>query len=124
VYQQEIISHAELVPAVAEGTRNTFERIRSLHAYGVLSYEFFTAADDLTHLVIEQALRDRFMEFHGGVTPFGDAHGAVHDVAATTFDALYGEIHRENRLRRPQRWRLRLRRTGELIYFDGMLDSG
>jgi hypothetical protein len=123
VYQQEIISHAELVPAVADGTRNTFERIRSLHAYGVLSYEFFTAANDLTHLVIEQALRDRFMESYGGVTPFEDAHGMVHDVTAATFDALCREMHRGNRLRGPHRWRLRLHRTGELIYFDGMLDS-
>ena len=113
----------ELVPAVAEGTRNTFERIRSLHAYGVLSYDIFTAADDLTHLVIEQALRDRFMEFFEGIVPFEDARGAVHEVTAATFDALYREIHMENRLRRPRRWRLRLRRTSELIYFDGMLDS-
>ena len=123
LYQQEVISHAELVPAVAEGTRNTFERIRSLHAYGVLSYDIFTAADDLTHLVIEQALRDRFMEFFEGIVPFEDARGAVHEVTAATFDALYREIHMENRFRRPRRWRLRLRRTSELIYFDGMLDS-
>src|SRR5690242_19873185 len=55
VYQQEVISHAELIAAVAEGTRNTFERLRLLHAYGVLSYDMFTAADDLAQLVIEQA---------------------------------------------------------------------
>jgi len=123
VYQQEVISHAELVPAVAEGTRNTFERLRSLHAYGVLSYEIFTAAEDLAHLVIEQALRDRFLEFHHGVVIFEDARGAMHEVTAATFDALYREIHQEGRLRRPHRWRLRVRRTGELIYFDGMLGS-
>lgn len=123
VYQQEVINHAELVPAVAEGTRNTFERLRLLHAYGVLAYDIFTAADDLSHLVIEQALRDRFVEFHDGIVPFEDAHGTVHEVTAASFDALYEEIHAEDRLRRPQRWRLRLRRTGELLYFDGMLDS-
>ena len=32
VFQQEAISHAGLVPAVAEGTRNTFERLRSVYA--------------------------------------------------------------------------------------------
>ncbi len=47
VFQQEVISHADLVPAVAESTRATFERLRSLYAYGVLSYEVFTAVDDL-----------------------------------------------------------------------------
>lgn len=123
VYQQEVISHAELVAAVAEGTRDTFERLRSLHSYGVLSYDMFTAADDLANLVIEQALRDRLIEFYGGVVPFEDAGGAVHPVPAASFDALYEAIHAEGRLRRPQRWRLRLRRTGDLIYFDGMLDS-
>ncbi len=123
VYQQEVISHAELVPAVAEGTRTAFGRLRSLHAYGVLSYDIFTVADDLAHLVIEQALRDRFVEFHEGVVPFKDARGMVHEVTAASFDALYREIHKESRLRKPERWRLRLRSTGELIYFDGMLDS-
>lgn len=85
VYQQEVISHAELVPAVAEGTRNTFERLRWLHAYGVLSYNIFTAAEDLSHLVIEQALRDRFVEFYEEVVPFEDARGVVHEVTAATF---------------------------------------
>jgi len=123
VYQQEVIGHTELVAAVTESTRNTFERLCLLHAYGVLSYDMFTAADDLAQLVIEQALRDRFMEFHDDVVPFEDANGTVHEVPAASFDALHDKIHAEDRLRSPQRWRLRLRRTGELIYFDGMLAS-
>ena len=106
VYQQEVISHAELVAAVAEGTRNTFERLRLLHAYGVLSYDMFTAADDLAQLVIEQGLRDRFMVFHEGVVPFEDAHGTVHQVTAASFDALHDEIRAGRRLRGPRRWRL------------------
>lgn len=123
LYQQECLSRAELSEAVAEGTRSTFDRLRLLHSYGVLSYDMFTAADDLANLVIEQALRDRFIEFHNGTVPFHDAHGTVHNVPAASFQALYEEIHAEGRLRRPQRWRLRLHRTGELVYFDGMLDS-
>jgi hypothetical protein len=94
-----------------------------LHAYGVLAYDLFTAADDLAHLVIEQALRDRFVELHHGLVAFEDAYGTVHEVPAASFDALYEEIHAGGRLRTPQRWRLRLRRTGDLIYFDGMLVS-
>ena len=123
LYQQESLRHAELAEAVAEGTRSTFDRLRLLHSYGVLSYDLFAAADDLAQLVIEQALRDRFVEFHDGTVPFQDAHGTVHNVPAASFEALYEEIHAEGRRRRPQRWRLRLRRTGELAYFDGMLDS-
>jgi hypothetical protein len=123
VFQQEVISHAELVPGVAEGTRNTFERLRMLYAYGVLCYDMFTAVEDLAHLVIEQALRDRILEFYGGSVPFEDASGQPHPVEASRYEELYEEIRKANRLRRPQRWRLKLRRTGELIYFDGMLDS-
>ena len=58
-YQQDVISRADLVPAVAASTRGTFDRLRSAYAYGVLSYEIFTAVDDLVQLLIEQALRDR-----------------------------------------------------------------
>jgi hypothetical protein len=47
----------------------------------------------------------------------------VHQVTAASFDALHDEIRAGRRLRGPRRWRLRLRRTGELIDFDGMLDS-
>jgi hypothetical protein len=123
LYRQEVISGAHLVPAVAASTRGTFERLRSTYAYGILSYEIFTVVHDLVQLVIEQAMRDRFMEFHHGVVCFQDAAGAVHEIRERTFDEVHDALHSENRLRRPQSWRLPLRRTGELIYFDGMLDS-
>ena len=96
-----------MVPAVAETTRNAFERVRLLHSYGVLSYDMFTAADDLAHLVTEQALRDRFIEFHDGVVAFEDAQRTVHRVTAASFDELYDEIHKGRRLRKPHLWRLR-----------------
>lgn len=92
-YQQETISHADLVPGVASSTRGTFERLRSAYAHGVLSYDLFTVVDDLVQLVIEQALRDRFLEFYSNVVPFEDARGEVHEIQARTFDALYEEIH-------------------------------
>jgi hypothetical protein len=123
LYRQEVIGGAGLVPAVAASTRGTFERLRSTYAYGILSYEIFTVVHDLVQLVIEQALRDRFMEFHQGVVCFQDATGTVHEVRERTFDELHDVLHSQNRLRRPQSWRLPLLRTGELIYFDGMLDS-
>ncbi len=123
LFQQEVISRADLTPAVAEGTRNTFERRRALYAYGVMFYDVFTVVEDQAHLVLEQALRDRFIEFYAGTVPFEHASGAVHDVPAVRFDGLFDEIRQDGRLHRPQRWRLRLRWTGELIYFDGMLGS-
>jgi hypothetical protein len=109
LYRQEVISGADLVPAVAASTRGTFERLRSTYAYGILSYEIFiTIVHDLVQLVIEQALRDRFMEFHHGMVCFQDAAGAVHEIRERTFDEVHDALHSENRLRRPQSWRLPL----------------
>jgi hypothetical protein len=48
-YQQRAIASIELVEAVPESTRSTFERLRTLHSYGVLCYEtrrrYFAAGD-------------------------------------------------------------------------------
>jgi hypothetical protein len=123
LYQQEVISHAELVPAVGEHTRATFERLRMLYSYGVLYYDIFTIVEDQAHLVLEFALRERFLAFYDGAVPTEDAEGKPHTVQATGVDDLFEQIRKGSRLRGPQRRRLRLRRTGEVIPFDGMLDS-
>ena len=47
------IAHAKLAPAVPESVRGNFERLRQLHIYGLLEYEFFSVAADLAHLVLE-----------------------------------------------------------------------
>jgi hypothetical protein len=123
LYQQEVISHAELVPVVAEGTRMTFDRLRRLYAYGVLYYDIFTVVEDQAHLVLEHALRERFLDFYGGAVPMEDRAGQAQTVQATQVDELFRQIRKTSRLRGSRRQRLRLRRTGELIDFDGMLDS-
>jgi hypothetical protein len=123
VFQQETISHAELVPAVPESTHNTFERLRLLFSYGVLCYDIFTAVEDLAHLGVEHALRERFWAFYDGVIPLEDKGGQLHLVEAANLDELFEQIRQVSRLRGANRRQLRLRRTGQLIKFDGMLDS-
>jgi hypothetical protein len=120
VFQQEVISHVELVPAVAEGTRNSFDRLRALYAYGVLNYDIFTIVEDQAHLVLEHALRERFLDFYNGAVPMEDGAGQPHTIQAARVGELFKEIRKGSRLRGSQRRRLRLRRTGELIEFDGM----
>jgi len=71
-FQQEVVASLELAPAVADGTRMSFEDLRKIFAYGVLCYEIFTMVRDHALLVIEQALRDRFLEWHRGTA--GDVH--------------------------------------------------
>ncbi len=122
LFQQEVIGRAELAPVVAESTRMTFDRLRTLYAYGVLYYDIFTVVEDQAHLVLEHALRERFLDFYSGAVPMQDADGQPHTVQATRVDELFRQIRKASRLRGSRR-RLRLRRTGELIDFDGMLDS-
>jgi hypothetical protein len=54
---------------VPQDVRDNFERARKLHLYGVLEYEFFTAAADYALLVLEGALRVRFLSYYSGGIP-------------------------------------------------------
>lgn len=120
-YQQEVVSHPELVAEIPQPVRDCFERLRTIYAYGVLCYDFFTVAYDQAQLALEYALRERFMEFYDGTVRFRDKSGGLHAVRADTFDGLFGEIAGHLRSR-DGGWRLMLR-TGEAVRFDGMLDS-
>ncbi|GAA2531650.1 hypothetical protein [Pilimelia columellifera] len=120
-YQQEVAGRFTLDDRVAEGTRNSYEHLRTVFAYGVLCYEIYTLVGDHALLVIEQALRDRFVDFHGGTVTFIDHIGAEHHVAV----ARYVDVHSFLRANRPPRgrqcWRLRLARGATMAFRDGML---
>lgn len=68
-YQTTTIGQAVLGQDVPEGVRANFERARKLHQYGVLEYEFFTAAADYALLVLEGALRSRFVSYYNSQIP-------------------------------------------------------
>jgi hypothetical protein len=87
-FQQETIAAAELKPAVPEATRKGFDRIRLLHSYGVLCYELFTTTDDLTWVVLEHALRERFVAYYESKIPFVDKGGNAEVLETTSFDLL------------------------------------
>ena len=108
-FQQRSIAAADLLPAVPEGTRSSFERLRTMHAYGVLCYDLFTVVDDLTWIVLEQALRESFIQFYGGAIPLVGKDGAESMFSASNFEAIseafrWGGSHAE--------WRLQLRNQG------------
>ncbi len=73
---------------VAEGTRKSFSDLRSAFPYGLLYYPIFTLVHDRALFVLEQALRDRFIDFHkahkGGVVPLR-VDGDMRPVAASRF---------------------------------------
>jgi hypothetical protein len=119
-FQQEVVSHPDLAASVPPRVRDTFERLRITHTYGVLNYQLFTVAYDQAQLALEFALRERFIEFHGDTAQFRGADGP-HDIPTSPFRELQKEVgkHQEE----PGRWKLVVRRTGDAIRFDGMLDS-
>ena len=86
-HQMQMIEHARLVDAVPEAVRENFERARKLHLYGILEYEFFTAASDYAPLVLEGALRLRFLSHYENQIPvFQGSRSAVLD--AEDFEAI------------------------------------
>jgi hypothetical protein len=78
-----------LASDVAEQTRASFADLAELLPYGVLNYEIFTLVNDRALFVLEQALRDRFIEHYvreqHGVVPFRVA-GVDHPETVGTFD--------------------------------------
>ena len=69
-FQQRQISDCDLAAGVAAGTRDSFERLRTVFAYGVLCYDVYTMVGDQALLIYEQALRDRFMEWCASTITF------------------------------------------------------
>lgn len=122
-FQQQTIAHLDLADVVPERVRDAFEQLRTLCAYGVLWYDIYTIAHDRSRLILEYALRERLLDYYGGTVVFIDASGNEHTLRPMNFDELYEEIHKDDRLRRPHRWRLRTNRAGDTLHFDGMLDS-
>jgi hypothetical protein len=68
-HQASTIAGAVLADTVPETVRENFERARKLHLYGVLEYEFFTAAPEYALLVLEAALRVRFVSYYDHEIP-------------------------------------------------------
>ncbi|WP_416903225.1 hypothetical protein [Micromonospora echinospora] len=116
-YQQQVVAQFDLDPSVAESTRQSFDHLRTVYAYGVLCYEVYTLVHDHALLVIEQALRDRFVDFHQGTVTFVDNAGVDHQIDVSRYDQVQ-EFLRTHRPRPTQGWRLRLR-DGQVMAFGG-----
>jgi hypothetical protein len=97
-HQAAAISGAVLAEVVPKEVRENFERARKLHLYGVLEYEFFTAAPEYALMVLEAALRVRFLTYYDHEIPV--IRRATPDtLRAEDFEAVRGA--RKTRLRRP-----------------------
>jgi len=113
-FQQHVVARHNLVAAVAEGTRQSFEQLRTIFGYGLLCYDIYTLVNDHTLLVFEQALRDRFIDFHQGTVTFVSPKDGQHeDVAAEKYEQVRQFVSRH------RGWRLRV--GSETISFNAML---
>ena len=118
-YRQNLVASFELVGEVPESTRLSYDRVRNIYAYGVLCYDFYTVAGNQAQLVIEQALRERFLPFYGGTVTFIDGANCEHPVTPKQFSDLFD---RDNPLVKSN-WRLKLQSGRPPIRFNGMLAS-
>ena len=104
---QSMIATALLAIEVPNDVQRSFERLRTLHAYGVLCYDTFTVVYERACLLLEQALRVRFIAFYEGRVPIADAAGHEATFLADSFDDVFDAFGRGGSHGRMCRVRLR-----------------
>ncbi|MET8014774.1 hypothetical protein ABZU86_32735 [Streptomyces sp. NPDC005271] len=85
-FQQRQIADCDLTAGVAAGTRDSFERLRTVFGYGVLCYDVYTIVGDQALLIYEQALRDRFLEWCAGTITFRVPQAPDVSYTVTSYD--------------------------------------
>ncbi|BDH15386.1 hypothetical protein [Streptomyces hygroscopicus] len=114
-FQQRQILDCDLAEGVAAGTRDSFERLRTVFAYGVLCYDVYTLVGDQALLIYEQALRDRFMEWCAGTITFRIPQTPDASFSVASYEDV--KKHAEKMARR----RAKLVAAANVVEFNGML---
>jgi len=86
-----MLSHATLAPAVPEDVRLSFDRVRTVFMHGLLDYDLFSAAYSLGHLVLEGALRTRFITYYEGRIPIL-RDGSKETLAVSSFSEYHAAL--------------------------------
>jgi len=87
------LERAELAAVVPDDVRENFARVRKLHLYGLLDYDFFSIAIDQAHLVLEGALRHRFVSYYAGQVPVLE-DGVARQLPVSSFADVYDALRR------------------------------
>jgi hypothetical protein len=120
-HQKRVMAQFDMPASVPETVKMSFDRVRSIYRQGLFCYDLYAVAGDQARLLVEQVLKERFIEFHGGTVLFTDGQGKTQTVTASTFDEVYRGIRKADG--RPVKWTIQLRsgRTG--FRFTGGLSS-
>jgi len=114
-FQQGQIADCYLAAGVAAGTRDSFERLRNVFAYGVLCYDVYTIVGNQAYLIYEQALRDRFLEWCSGTIVFRGPQDPDVPYSVTSYDDV------KRRADKMMRRRAKLVVANRAIEFNGTL---
>jgi hypothetical protein len=109
-----------LGPDVPQSTRDSLDRVRLTHIYGVLQYELFTVAYEQSLLLLEQGLGERFIGFYGGTVPFVAPDGSPTPLSASTFSGV-AEARRGGGSHARRGTKLMIRNGEEAIAFNAGL---
>jgi hypothetical protein len=73
-------------------------------AHGVLFYDFLIVSHDQARLFLEFAIRERFVDFHGGAAQFRDKAGELHAnwFTGTHFPDQHAGVQRDRRIGLPR----------------------
>jgi hypothetical protein len=69
---KRVMAHLDVPASVPEPVRKSFDRIRAIFRQGLFCYDLYTVAGDQARLLIELALKERFIELYGGTVLFTD----------------------------------------------------
>jgi hypothetical protein len=119
---QEVVARFELSENVAEQTRRSFKDLKKAFAYGLFCYELFTLVNDRALFVLEQALRDRFVEYHAGTVTFS-VEGSPVDISVDRYEQVFEFLRRHKRSRPRPRLVVVTKAGAATMPFDGMLDT-
>jgi hypothetical protein len=118
-YHKRVMAQFDVPDSVPETVRKSFDRIRSIYRQGLFCYDLYTVAGDQARLLIELALKERFVEFYGGTVLFTDGQGNPQTVTASDFDEVYRGIRKADG--RPKHWKIQLRSGRPGFQFTGGL---
>ncbi len=111
-----------LEEAVPQTMRDSFDRVRWTHIYGLFDYSLFTAAGDLAVLALQQAFAERLMSYYSGVIPLVNQSGVDKPLAAARYEAVHDALLEKDGTHRRGDWFIRsLVEPGAKTQFRGGL---